>query len=86
MARIKLAIARTNALSLRMPYHGGTMGRSSKEFQAFDATMKRLLTVPKAVVAERVAAHRERATQNPRKRGPKPKSAPKFAVRDPGDD
>jgi len=62
------------------------MGRPSKEFQAFDATMKQLLTVPKAVVAERVAAHRERAAQNPRKRGPRPKSAPKSADPDPAAD
>ena len=59
------------------------MGRPSKEFQAFDSAMKQLLTVSKAVVAERVAEHRERAAQNPRKRGPKPKSAPKSADRDP---
>jgi hypothetical protein len=59
------------------------MGRSSKEFQQFDALAKRLLTVPKAVVAERQAEHRERAAQNPHKRGPKPKSAPKSAGPDP---
>ena len=62
------------------------MGRPSKEFQVFDSLMKRLLTVPKAVIAERIAAHRERAAQNPRKRGPKPKSAPKSAAPDPADD
>ena len=48
-----------------------------------DALMRQLLTVPKAVIAERIAAHRERAAQNPRKRGPKPKSAPKSDDRDP---
>jgi hypothetical protein len=62
------------------------MGRPPKEFQAFDSLMKRLLTVPKAVVAERQAEHRERAAQNPRKRGPKPKSAQKSADRDTADD
>ena len=62
------------------------MGRPTKEFQAFDSAMKQLLTVPKAVIAERIAEHRERAAQNPRKRGPKPKSAPKSSDPDPADD
>lgn len=62
------------------------MGRRSKEFQAFDAAMKRLLTVPKAVIAQRVAEHRERAAQNPRKRGPKPKSVRKSGDPDPAAD
>ena len=60
------------------------MGRPSKEFQAFREMTDRLLTVPKAVVAARIAEHREQAAQNPRKRGPKPKSAPKSADPDPG--
>lgn len=60
------------------------MARPTKEFQAFDSTMRQLLTVPKAAVVERVAAHRERAAQNPRKRGPKPKPAQKSAAHDPG--
>jgi len=62
------------------------MSRPSKKFQAFDSLMKRLFMVPKAVVAERVSAHRERAAQNPNKRGPKPKSAPKSAAHDPAAD
>jgi hypothetical protein len=48
--------------------------------------MKRLLTVPKAVVAERHAEHQKRSAENPRKRGPKPKSAPKSADPDPAAD
>ncbi len=60
------------------------MGRPSKEFQAFNHLVDRLLMVPKAAVAERIAEHRERAAQNPRKRGPKPKSAPKSGDRDTG--
>lgn len=57
--------------------------RPSKEFATFTKLTDRLLAVPKAVVAERIAAHRERAALNPRKRGPKPKSAPKPADPDP---
>jgi hypothetical protein len=60
------------------------MARPSKEYQAFTHLMDRLLTVPKAVVVERQAAHREASAQNPRKRGPKPKSAPKSGARDTG--
>ncbi len=55
------------------------MARPSKEFQAFDSVMRKLLTVSKATIVERHAAHREASAQNPRKRGPKPKSAPKLA-------
>ena len=61
------------------------MGRPTKEFQAFTHLVDRLLTVPKAVVAERVAEHRERAAQNPRKRGPKPKCSRKSGDPDPAD-
>lgn len=52
------------------------MGRPPKEFQAFDALMGKLLTVPKDVIHERHAAHKERSAQNPRRRGPKPKIKP----------
>lgn len=60
------------------------MGRPSKEYQAFTSLVNRLLTVPKTAIVERMAAHRERSSQNPRKRGPKPKSPPKSVDRDPG--
>jgi hypothetical protein len=62
------------------------MGRPSKQYRAFTHLVDRLLTVPKAAVAERIAEHRERASQNPRKRGPKPKSAPKSDDPDPAAD
>jgi hypothetical protein len=35
----------------------------------------RLLSVPRAEIQRRVEQHREQAAQNPRKRGPKPKTA-----------
>ena len=50
--------------------------RTSKEHDAFDALMGRLLTVPKSTIDERHAAHKKRAALNPRKRGPKPKVKP----------
>lgn len=53
------------------------MGRTSKEFQAFTSLVDRLLVVPKATIAERHAAHREKSAQNPKRRGPKPKSSRK---------
>lgn len=61
------------------------MSKPSKEYQAFTSLVDRLLTVPKATIVERHAAHRAQSDANPRKRGPKPKSAPKPGVRDPGD-
>ncbi len=61
------------------------MGRPTKEFQAFDHAMRRLLTVPKTELDKRVAEHRELAALNPRKRGPKPKVKPPSSV-DPGEE
>ena len=52
------------------------MGRSTKEFQAFTSLVDRLLTVPKSVINERHAAHKERSAANPHKRGPKSKVKP----------
>jgi hypothetical protein len=52
------------------------MARQSKEFQAFDALMGKLLTVPKSTIHERHAEHKKRAALNPKKRGPKPKVKP----------
>jgi len=49
------------------------MARTSKEYQAFTHLVDRLLSVPRDRIVERMAAHREKAAQNPRKRGPKPK-------------
>jgi hypothetical protein len=50
--------------------------RPSEEYAAFDALMGELLTVPKAVLKERLDAHKARAAANPNKRGPKPKTTP----------
>jgi hypothetical protein len=52
------------------------MGRPSKEFQAFDSLMGKLLTVPKSTIHARHAEHKKRAALNPKKRGPKPKVKP----------
>jgi hypothetical protein len=51
------------------------MGRPTKEFQAFDSLLVKLLTVPKSTIHERHAEHKKRAALNPRKRGPKPKKS-----------
>ena len=59
------------------------MGRPTKEFQAFDHAMRRILTVSKTILDQRVAEYREKAAQNPNKRGPKPK-ATRAASRAPG--
>ena len=47
--------------------------RPSKEYAAFERLTDQLLTVPKVAIDARVKAHREQASQNPNKRGPKPK-------------
>lgn len=50
------------------------MGRPSKEYQAFTKLTDRLLSVPRAEIQKRIEKHKEQAAQNPRKRGPKPKT------------
>jgi hypothetical protein len=61
------------------------MARPSKEYQAFARLTDRLLAVPRSVVEQRMAAHREQSAQNPRRRGPKPKVKPP-SLTDPGED
>lgn len=61
------------------------MGRPTKEFQAFDHMISRLLTVPKTEIHRLHAEHREKSAANPRKRGPKPKVTPPSAAV-PGED
>lgn len=51
-----------------------SMGRPTKEYQAFARLTDRLLAVPRDVVEQRITRHREQADQNPRKRGPKRKA------------
>jgi hypothetical protein len=61
------------------------MAKSSKEFQAFDAIMGKLLTVPKSTIHERHAEHKKKAALNPNKRGPKPKVTPPSGASDPSE-
>jgi hypothetical protein len=49
--------------------------RTSKEFGAFTSLVGKLLAVPRAEIQKRIEQHREQAAKNPRKRGPKPKTA-----------
>jgi hypothetical protein len=49
------------------------MPRKPKEYTAFEKLTDRLLSVPRHVVDERLAAYKNRAALNPRKRGTKPK-------------
>lgn len=50
------------------------MRESNPEFDAFTKTMDKLLTVSPDELRRRLAAHKEQANKNPRKRGPKRKS------------
>jgi hypothetical protein len=47
----------------------------SEAWQRFQVGMRKVLSVPHAVIQQRVEAERKRAAQNPHKRGPKRKSA-----------
>ncbi len=49
--------------------------RTSKEYDRFTTLTDRLLAVPHTEIQKRVAEHREQAAKNPRKRGPKQKTA-----------
>jgi hypothetical protein len=51
------------------------MARQSKEYREFVKLTDRLLAVPHAELQKRVERHRDEAAKNPRKRGPKPKTA-----------
>lgn len=62
------------------------MPRPPKEYQAFTSMVDRLLSVSRENIQERLAAHKEQADKNPRKRGPKPKATRPDASRDPGDE
>ena len=52
------------------------MGRHPKEYQQFDRLTTRLLAVPHDTIKARQDRYLEESKQNPRRRGPKPKSAP----------
>jgi hypothetical protein len=57
-------------------YNGDYMpNRTSKEYSAFVKLTDRILAVPRVEAQKRLAAHKEKAALNPRKRGPKPKTA-----------
>jgi hypothetical protein len=43
-------------------------------FTRFRGAMKKVVTVPHAVIQQRIEEHREQAAKNPRKRGPKRKA------------
>jgi hypothetical protein len=47
--------------------------KQPSEFNRFTDVVDHLLSVPKAVLAKREEEYRQKAEQNPRKRGPKPK-------------
>jgi hypothetical protein len=50
------------------------MPRRSNEYAAFMKLTDKLLSVPRAELQKRLDAHKEKAAQNPNKRGPKPKT------------
>ncbi len=49
------------------------MARPSKEYAKFVKFTDKLLSVPRADLQKRLDAHKEKAAQNPKRRGPKRK-------------
>ena len=43
-------------------------------FERFNNTMKAVISVPHAVIKERIEEARKKSLENPKRRGPKPKS------------
>jgi hypothetical protein len=50
------------------------MTGKNPEFEAFDRTMGKILSVSHEEIQRRLEAHKKQAAQNPNKRGPKPKA------------
>jgi len=50
------------------------MARPPKEYDAFVKLTDKLLSVPRAELQKRMDAHKEKAAQNPNRRGPKRKA------------
>ena len=45
----------------------------SKDFERFDALVRKVLSVPHSEIMRREAEYKRKAAENPNKRGPKPK-------------
>jgi len=48
---------------------------TSPEFDRFNALVGKVLSVPKAVLKQRLEEHEKQSKLNPKRRGPKPKDA-----------
>lgn len=59
------------------------MARPSKEHRAFTKLTDRLLSVPRAELQKRLDAYKEKAAQNPKRRGPKRKAVTPSDASDP---
>ena len=54
--------------------------KHSAEYEAFTATVERIMSVPKAEILRREAEYKKQADANPHKRGPKLKRKVKPSV------
>jgi hypothetical protein len=50
--------------------------KASPEFERFNALVGKVLSVPKTVLDQRLAEHEKQSKANPKRRGPKRKTAP----------
>jgi hypothetical protein len=48
--------------------------KTSPEFDRFNALVGKVLSVPKAVLKQRLEEHEKQSKLNPKRRGPKPKA------------
>lgn len=58
----------------KMPNADSSMVEGPEAYKRFEAVMKKVIAVPRAVVQQRIEEQRTQAQVNPNKRGPKPKT------------
>jgi hypothetical protein len=58
----------------------GTKPKTSPEFDRFNALVGKVLSVPKAVLDERLKDYEEQSKANPKRRGPKSKETTEKSV------
>lgn len=57
------------------PRRAPEMIEGPEAWNRFESAMRKVLSVPHAVIQQKIADHREQAAKNPNRRGPKPKKA-----------
>jgi len=58
----------------------GSSPKTSPEFERFNALVGKVLSIPKAVMDQRLSEYEKQSKANPKRRGPKSKKSPQKAV------